>query len=212
MLASIGDHTLYNEELSKSLPCKLFFLDLIKTRLYVDFGCGDGSILKSIREQQEDAILFGVENDPVQFSLAAQHALVFPTFTHFELGDYEWATKTAIFSSVLHESPGLLETAVAYEFDYIVIRDMALLPQYRTRERELEAALKEPYRGTPSWEREKEEQYFRLSALAYITRPPEGYEVFHFEHFSIPVIRERLGEDIPTHVKVIYKRTARKAP
>lgn len=202
----IADHDTYNEELSKSLPCKLFFLDHIQTRLYVDFGCGDGAILKAIRERQEDAILFGVENDPVQFALSAQHALVFPTFTHFELGDYEWATKTAIFSSVLHESPQLLWTAVDHQFDYIVVRDMAILPQYRDRESELEALMKEPYRGTPSWEREDGERYFRLCALGGLAHPPEGYSVFHYEHFSLPIIRDRLGEDIPTHVKVIYKR------
>lgn len=210
--ASIADHQKYNAEMAKSLPEKLFFLDRVKADVWVDFGCGDGSVLKVIPEGAR----IGVERDAEQRELCERGHLhsIFEEFPAHLIR--EWlqgvpSVTAAIFSSVLHESPELLRQAIAFGFDYIVFRDMALLDQWRDQERDLNAAFKYPYWGTPSWDREVGEDYFQLDAEG-ILRAGEGYRTIYFEHASVPAIQDRIERDIgvrpdaPTHIKAIWKR------
>lgn len=215
---TITDHETYNEELALSLHEKLFFLDklqgLPERTLFVDFGCGDGSLLAAIREDFPEAALWGVERDQVQRTLARRHGWVEPTWSNLVCDHgLPHMPRVAIFSSVLHESPYLLEHALAAGFDYIVIRDMALTEGNRYLAPILEHLFKSAYLGTPHWDREKDERYFQLSAEA-IAQAPIGYLPVHFEHsFLWPLvaeINERHGYCplVPTHVKAIWARSA----
>lgn len=208
----IRDHATYNAEMAKSLPDKLFFLDKVEASIWVDFGCGDGSLLRAIRERYPVSILWGIEADPLQASRAqGKGNWVVPTFRDYLQLHQLTGKSAAIFSSVLHESPELIQEAIDFGFDYIVIRDMALLGEWRDKERDLSAAFKLPYWGTPSWEREVSEDYFQLSAsrLLFAER---GYKTIYFEHYAVPAIQDRIENDlgvrpeVPTHVKAIWKR------
>lgn len=215
--APINDHRKYNSEMAKSLPEKLFFLDLITADLWVDFGCGDGSVLKAITGCR---FKLGIESDARQRYIAESNSgcAIFESFGQYypqgflrETINKEGLTTCAIFSSVLHESPELLRQAVDFGFDYIVFRDMALLDQWRDQERDLNATFKYPYWGTPSWDREVGEDYFQLSAEG-ILRAGEGYRTIYFEHSAVPAIQDRIERDIgvrpetPTHIKAIWKK------
>lgn len=208
--APIQDHAQYNAEMAKSLPEKLFFLDKVKADVWVDFGCGDGSVLKALPGWMK----IGVETDPAQRSACYNKGLYavteqfHPAWTHAVT---EGRTSAAIFSSVLHEAPELLNQVFGFGFDYIVIRDMALLNDWRHLERDLNAAFKLPYWGTPSWEREVGEDYFGISAELVLQAMP-GYRTIYFEHSAVPAIQDRIERDIgvrpeaPTHVKAIWKK------
>lgn len=214
--APIEDHARYNAEMAKSLPDKLFFLDKVKADVWVDFGCGDGSVLGAI----EGGLKIGIDSDAEQLAqcIVAGNS----KFGFYGFGDLapkwvrhlsEGKTTAAIFSSVLHESPELLLQAIDFGFDYIIIRDMALLDCWRDQERDLAAAFKLPYWGTPSWEREVKEDYFQLSA-EHVLRgwPLRGYQPIYFEHSAVPAIQDRIERDIgirpeaPTHIKAIWKK------
>lgn len=208
--APIQDYARYNAEMSKALPDKLFFLDHIEADIWVDFGCGDGSLLAEI----PGGVTVGIDNDPHQRSLASQRSSLIHVFSSLSgIGQprLPGLTTCAIFSSVLHEAPELLPQAVAFGFDYIVIRDMALLQRWRDKERDLNAAFKLPYWGTPSWDREVGEDYFQLSAeLALLA--PDGYRTIYFEHSAVPAIQDRIERDLgvrpeaPTHIKAIWRK------
>lgn len=216
--APIQDHAQYNAEMAKSLPEKLFFLDKVKADVWVDFGCGDGSVLGAIRRTYPvEAFLLGIESDPRQAAFARDYGWVFPDFhgVRNTLNDVYWqrATTAAIFSSVLHESPELLYQAIDFGFDYIIIRDMALLDTWRDQEQSLLAAFKLPYWNTPSWEREANEDYFQLDAgRFFVDSPTSDYRTVYFEHSAVPAIQDRIERDIgirpeaPTHVKAIWKK------
>lgn len=121
---------LYNEAMSQSLADKLFFLDLIEdAAVFVDFGCANGAMLREIAKRLPNAILFGIDNNPMQISLALASGSSATYADDFELVRTAVTEgrgkKVAIFSSVLHEDPDLIEAAVGWA-DYIVIRDMGI--------------------------------------------------------------------------------------
>lgn len=120
----------YNEAMEKSLEDKLFFLDHITdATVFVDFGCANGTVLEAIHQRNRNAILFGIDNNPMQLKIAAGRcpsAVYAADFDMLGLMVTELrGNKVAIFSSVMHEAPELLEQAIAWA-DYIVIRDMGI--------------------------------------------------------------------------------------
>ena len=212
--APISDHDKYNVEMAKSMDEKLFFVNRIRANLWVDFGCADGYLLSRLPDGD---MKFGVESNPAQAAIARlHHNVVSSEFWHFaeHIQHYrDKYTTCAIFSLVLHESPELLLQAVNFGFDYIVIRDMGLMDQWRHLETDLNAAFKYPYWGTTSWDREVSEDYFRMGAEGLLYGP-DGYNTIYFEHAPVAFHQDRIERDlglrveVPTHIKAIWKRNA----
>lgn len=127
---------LYNEEMRKALDAKLFFMPHVNqhTSRYVDFGCGDGSVLAecSKRSLYRYPNLFGIDAAP-QFHVA-------DTLCHIIVGGPDALAKgflrdkpeetTLILSSVLHEmvsQHGRLDVLPVSSLRprFIAIRDMS---------------------------------------------------------------------------------------
>lgn len=71
------------------------------------------------------------------------------------------------------------------------------------------------YRYTENWEREVQENYFPHSIEVFLSKIPPSYEIVHFEHYTLPFLKDRIWEDFgftltdPTHAKILLKRKAR---
>lgn len=208
----------YNEEMAKSLEDKLFFLKKIPDTPfnYVDVGCGDGSLLIAIRNSfRAKGFYFGVENCVEQEQLASARSVsTQPTVEDIAKHKFiNFKPVVAILSSVLHESPTLLNQVLDHlKPEYICIRDMALSEVHLNYAPYLEAILKSRYKHNPSFkEREFNESYFSLTAETFFT-PPPNYETIYYRHEIYGGLAKCLKQEvnfdlrIPTHLKVIYRR------
>jgi len=140
--------THYNEAMEKSLADKLFFLDHFTAGTYVDFGCANGALFKGIAARQSNAGWqgYGIDNNDFQLRAAAAKfpdAIYALDFAH--VADHirsRPGKKAAIFSSVLHEAPDLVNHAGEWA-DYVVIRDMGIVGEFAstTAARQLQGAL-----------------------------------------------------------------------
>ncbi|MCW2317119.1 hypothetical protein M2322_002673 [Rhodoblastus acidophilus] len=141
------DRVAYNQDMRKSLGSKLFFLPHIPVHVvnqYVDFGCADGSMLKSLGKLSPQAELVGVDNDLYQRSatLANVPNIGYVASSLDKVSVLE-SGSVLVLSSVLHEIMSAPEAgntpldAARYfahwwaqieklGFDYIVIRDFGV--------------------------------------------------------------------------------------
>jgi SAM-dependent methyltransferase len=122
--------------MNKSMLDKAFFLDKIDVTTFVDFGCGDGSLLNFIDTHIEGVNLVGYDNDSSMVEMAAKNN---PKISMY----HEWQNisqvvkrdpnSALILSSVIHEvynysSPKQIEefwnNVFLTPFKYIIIRDM----------------------------------------------------------------------------------------
>jgi SAM-dependent methyltransferase len=157
MLNTIADRAIsnevwYTEEMAKSLVDKLFFLDKVDARMFVDFGCADGTMLAFIDHVfPKGMTLVGYDINPKMIEAAKKaHPDSAITFTsdweevralvseHRERAPRGDGRVCLVLSSVLHELHSYAdEQAIAdafakiwgedgsgLEFDYVAIRDM----------------------------------------------------------------------------------------
>ena len=67
------------------------------------------------------------------------------------------------------------------------------------------------YRYTANWDREVRENYFPHTIEEFLNKIPEHYEVVHFEHYTLPFVREQVWKDFgvqlvePTHGKILLR-------
>lgn len=206
----------FNASLAKSMDDKLFFTKILeRPDVVVDFGCGDGTLLKRLTQIWPGIYALGVETEPAQRRFAedrlGENGKVVPNFSKNDLPADRIGPKVAVFSSVLHESPWLLAEATRVGFDWIAVRDMALRERDRCFEPYLEAIFKGLYRDGPMWEMEREERYFQNS-FEDLTSPPAGYTLYHSEHYIYRPVAKMLSESvgfeltIPTHTKTIWRK------
>jgi len=121
----------YLPAMSKTLEAKLFFMPHVNagTTRFIDFGCGDGQLLKAAGDQSlyRHPVLIGIDH-------ATPKHLVVPE-VHFVSGGPDTLAKvwlrdrpnetTLILSSVLHEVSNLKHLPItALGARYIAIRDM----------------------------------------------------------------------------------------
>jgi len=127
----------YNEEMKKSLIDKIYFIDKIETKFFVDYGCADGTMLKFLAEMFPESVFLGYDNNLEMIELAELD-------NHFEnltfTNDINKVINLAglndvalILSSVLHEIYHAHKEDELWYHDikaiqpkYIVIRDMAV--------------------------------------------------------------------------------------
>lgn len=219
----IENHLYYNREMKKSLQDKLFFIndwDIDNMpEEWIDIGCADGQVIKALSDLYEKfdkkGKFLGIDNDPEQeilfktnfpnghFYFDLMPAFV-STFVNKNL------TKGVILSSVLHESPILLNKAiVTFNPDHIVIRDMALSKEHRHFGPRIERLVKARFGEGPNAEHELAESYFQLTVEDF-EEAPTGYETVWFEHKPLPWLVDNvfppIYKDIPTHMYAIYRK------
>lgn len=132
----INDISLYNSEMRKSLPDKLYFIKEIPIcSQYIDFGCADGTLLRDLsRELPKDTSLIGFDISIDMLELARKKN---PSLTFTNHWDYIKKNirgdSCLILSSVIHEVYSYSskeDIAIFWNrvfesgFKYICIRDM----------------------------------------------------------------------------------------
>lgn len=67
------------------------------------------------------------------------------------------------------------------------------------------------YRYKENWDREVRENYFPHTIEEFLHKIPDWYEVVHFDHYTLPFVREQVWKDFgvqlnePTHGKILLK-------
>nr|WP_250808171.1 class I SAM-dependent methyltransferase [Neorhizobium tomejilense] len=146
----IADNGWYNAEMAKSLIDKIYFLDKVDAKMFVDFGCANGVMLAFIEKVFPGMTLVGYDLNEEMIAEARARdpnsAIVFTTDwkevaalvrRHKEEAPTPADGKAClVLSSVLHELHSYLDEGEkedafrkiwgedGIEFDYIAIRDM----------------------------------------------------------------------------------------
>lgn len=130
----------YYRECAKALSPKLFFLDLPAPRegsFLVDFGCGDGTVLKYAMAAWPGVVAHGIERDPEARAMAALQcpdATIMANEDHLPQGSPQM-DDILVLSSVMHEvwSQRSLSEFLQWwariaglGYKYIAIRDMGV--------------------------------------------------------------------------------------
>lgn len=143
MLTKITNMSAYTEEMKKTLLDKCYFIDKTDAKLFVDFGCADGTLLKFIRDIFGDEYqLIGYDLSEEMIDLAKKGGKGIRFTMRWDevlqwVHDYKSEhpdTQTAIvLSSVIHEvldysTPQQIDEfwgrVWSDDFDYVCIRDM----------------------------------------------------------------------------------------
>lgn len=130
----------YNKSMSRTLIDKMFFLPHVDATLFVDYGCGDGSLIEACSYFKPESVYCGYDNNPEQLKLARNKQINGITTFMSDLNSvksfismYPERKSCLILSSVIHEvysyqSEEEIEKfwdfVVNTGFDYIAIRDM----------------------------------------------------------------------------------------
>jgi SAM-dependent methyltransferase len=142
----IKDYGSYNKRMNKSMLDKVFFLDKINVVDLLDYGCGDGSLLRFIRSLTNnydktnrcyEMNLMGFDSDPRMIEMAKRddkRIQFYNDWQNVELYRGSMANSSAlILSSVIHEIyhystaqqiNEFWDRVFSHGFTYIAIRDM----------------------------------------------------------------------------------------
>lgn len=137
---NIKDINHYNTEMTKSIIDKAFFLDKVDAEIFVDFGCGDGSLIAFIEKIMPNAVCIGydISDDELEIAKGNTDCKLFSDFkkliAHLDTirGDRRVAV---ICNSLIHEvyAYGDDQAVTKFwnqiyknQFDYVVIRDMCV--------------------------------------------------------------------------------------
>lgn len=142
-MQEIRDYQHYDEEMSKSMMDKLFFIDKINATVFLDYGCADGTLFEHLNRMfpKSNFRYYGYDFDPEMIRQANEKS-IWNAFFSTDLSELmemvgleqKSGKKTAlVLSFVLHEIYSYQdndEIAVFWQFvqksgfDYIVVRDM----------------------------------------------------------------------------------------
>ena len=230
-MSPIENYNVYTNGMKKALYDKLFFVDKINPSMIVDFGCADGTLMRETREYFPDIPIIGVDNDAqMRESVKGFEVLS-------DLSEVEPEKGSAlILSSVLHElySYSSFQDIVNFweyadEFDYIVIRDMAIsdnsaltvVPEgepellrnlYPEQAKDFEkiwgslAVTKNflhfllKYKYTENWKRELHEDYL-INTSERIQSQVNNKSIVYKEHCVLPYLKDTWGKEFGVNVK-----------
>lgn len=137
----LNNITIYNQRMDKSIEDKLWFNNMVDADVYVDFGCANGNLLKTMYQMNPNKTYIGYDNNLEMINIARENC----RNTHIKFMsnlniiknyiDVNFKNKKVclILSSVLHEIYSYLKTyeinKILFDIDklepnYIVIRDM----------------------------------------------------------------------------------------
>lgn len=141
METKLNNISIYNERMDKSIEDKLWFNNMIDADVYVDFGCANGNLLKTMYQMNPHKTYIGYDNNIEMIKIAwenCEHTTIefmssIKSIKNFIDTKFKNKKVCLILSSVLHEIYSYLKTYEINEilFDindlepnYIVIRDM----------------------------------------------------------------------------------------
>ena len=137
----------YIEGVHKTLANKLFFTSILdknffNNKIVIDFGCGDGSVLKYIDSTNPESILVAIDINPNMINLVRENcpsAVTFPSLKAasswiktFQKTLKERMEVVCIATSVLHEIGEEQQAFYAFckeNVDYLIVRDMCVTPR-----------------------------------------------------------------------------------
>jgi len=244
----INDLSIYLERMGRSVFDKLFAFD-VGADVYVDFGCADGMLVKLVARLFPENTYIGYDKDPRMIEEARREGGADNlSFTHcwdeVRVAIEEARRKKKDFKScvllfsVIHEVYSYdRETVLGFwnrifgqedhspiQFDYVVIRDMAVSktasrpsdPITVARVRQLAdkqqladwegqwGSISEnwslthfllTYHYEENWERELRENYLPVSVEDILHLFPFRYFPSFVSHYSLPFIRRKVRED-----------------
>ncbi|MGN1020096.1 MAG: class I SAM-dependent methyltransferase [Aristaeellaceae bacterium] len=131
----ISNMDTYLALMQKGMQDKLFFVKELFSRVdtFVDFGCADGSLLRSLRELNAASRLIGYDISQQMLEIARANAPGIDFFSDWADIHIDFSHSCLILSSVIHEvysysSPEEIrlfwQRVFGSGFQYIVIRDM----------------------------------------------------------------------------------------
>jgi hypothetical protein len=136
-LQPIKDYATYNGRMELSIIDKLFFIDKINPDIFVDFGCGDGSLLNHIQSLKGNICGIGYDSNVKMITEIRKNSTAAIRITNdwkfVEQQIPHWAKAALILSSVIHEICHYFSKAEIDDFwkkvfdtgfEYVVIRDM----------------------------------------------------------------------------------------
>ena len=142
-MVPIKDLNDYTQKMSLTMKDKLFFVEKIKTSVYIDYGCADGTLLCELDAIYNDPniIYIGYDRSNEMIELVKSKwggigkILFTSNFEELLINLQKYKEATLILSSVLHEilSQGIMQdefwdSLKKLPLKYIVIRDMAYNP------------------------------------------------------------------------------------
>lgn len=142
-MTDISNYAVYTTEMNKVMLDKLFFLSRVDADIFVDFGCADGTMIKSMNKLFPEHFYIGYDNDeqmipsPIQFKPNIFFSTDWEKInTELNKQKEKRKTKTClILSSIIHEIYSYEDEAGiklfwqrVFEtgFDFVVIRDMSV--------------------------------------------------------------------------------------
>lgn len=221
----IRDLDLYNSRMAKGLEDKSFFADKVDAKIFVDFGCADGTLLSFLASKYPDYEYIGYDISGRMIKLAKSNNqdkknIAFTTnWNNIENYLFRKRKKSAlILSSVIHEVYAYSKKeeikkfwniVFGSKFDYIIIRDLILSTKsYRKsseedlqkiREKADKKMLNDFENKQGSIERNKNLLHFLMK---YKYEKNWKREVLE-NYFPIPL--EELLSMIPPSYQIIYK-------
>lgn len=131
----------YNKSMSRTLIDKMFFLPHVDATFFVDYGCGDGSLIEACNHFKPESLYIGYDNSPEQIKKAEEkffltdNIIITDDLEYLKtlVEAYKDKKSCLILSSVIHEVYSyqskediekFWDFVTNTGFDYIAIRDM----------------------------------------------------------------------------------------
>jgi hypothetical protein len=222
---NINDYSVYNEGMKKSLIDKIFFMDKVDAKIFIDFGCANGTLIHFLHSIFPEFQYIGYDIDNKMLEEAKQKfdeeelsISVMFTSNWEEVLKYSRTQKSAvILSSVIHEvyaygsesdAEYLWKHIFDNKFDYVIIRDM--IPS-RTVDRpaDLNETLKVVQNSDPNmlqnfeniWGSIENNKNLLHWFLKY--RYKENWSREVYENY-LPMFREELLRKIPSNYDLVF--------
>ena len=133
MAEQIKDFEGYLRRMQNGMDDKLWCVNKVDSKIIIDYGCADGTLLKHVRELRPDCTLIGIDILPDMLNIARTNVpdAQFFTVDEFINENLDCSGATLILSSVIHEiysycpdAEAIMNRLLNMNFDYIAIRDM----------------------------------------------------------------------------------------
>src|SRR4051812_31044878 len=99
----IKDYSTYNHRMELSMVDKLFFVDKIQPDFFVDFGCADGTLLKSIKAMNPTIPCMGYDIDRIMCKHSTDDIHIVNDWDVVRAEMKKYSKPALILNSVIHE-------------------------------------------------------------------------------------------------------------
>lgn len=218
-MTAIQNYDVYNSGMARTMYDKLFWVDKVdRPDCIVDFGCGNGELMKLAKEYYPNARYVGVDNNPeiVYESVADEIVTSFDELQTRDIPD----NTLLILSSVIHEVYSYADLDKFWKdiahFRQIAVRDMAVTEavcrdNYITPISKVQELYPEQFKDfvriwgkvqskrdmihfllkynyQENWVREVQENYLPVTVEGMLTNFSYSHNVDYFNHQPLPFL------------------------